>query len=130
MQKYRPITEFLLKQNELAITTTFQEIERVIGSTLPFSAYAHRAWWANTVSHPQAKSWMDVGWKIRNVNMEKHTVILDRPIYVLISELGKKGKDAYSAEIGHLFRSKPSHVHGQNGHPVKSLKSGAGMGIV
>lgn len=90
MQKYRPISEFLLKQNEVAFTTTFQEIEKVLGFTLPSSAYCHRAWWANTLSHPQAKSWMEVGWKIRAVNFKKKTVVFARPIYVLVNKLAKK----------------------------------------
>jgi hypothetical protein len=90
MQKYRPITEFLLKQNEVAITATFQEIEGILGFALPASAYSHRAWWANTLSHPQAKSWMEAGWNIRTVTMNERTVVYARPIHILVNKVVKK----------------------------------------
>jgi hypothetical protein len=48
MQKYRPLGDYLVKQNEVSVSLTFQEIEQILGFTLPLSAYNHRAWWANS----------------------------------------------------------------------------------
>lgn len=49
---------------------TFEEIERIIGAELPPSARSHRAWWANDpVSHPQSKLWLEVNWRVADVDL-------------------------------------------------------------
>ena len=86
MQKYRPLGDYLAKQHEVAVFLTFQQIEQIVGFALPPSAYSHRAWWANSLLHPQAGSWLNVGWKVGEVNMEAMTVLLVRP---LVLSMGK-----------------------------------------
>jgi len=54
MQKYRPLGDYLLRQSTVTVSLTFQEMENVLGFALPPSAYSHRAWWANSLAHPQA----------------------------------------------------------------------------
>lgn len=61
-------------QKEL-VKPTFAQIEEIIGSPLPRSAYEHRAWWANdSVSHIQSQQWLDVGWRVASVNMTEREV--------------------------------------------------------
>jgi len=84
VQKYRPLGDYLVKQCEVSVSLTFQEIEKILGFSLPPSAYNHRAWWANSLSHPQAGSWLNVGWKVCKVNMEKKTALLIRPLILSI----------------------------------------------
>jgi len=84
VQKYCPLGDYLVKQCEVTVSLTFQEIERILGFSLPPSAYNHRAWWANSLSHPQAGSWLNVGWKVSKVNMEKKTALLIRPLILSI----------------------------------------------
>lgn len=79
MRKYRPLGEYLVKQHEVVVSLTFQQIEQILGFALPPSAYSHRAWWANSPSHPQAGSWLNVGWKVSKVDLEKMTALLVRP---------------------------------------------------
>ncbi|WP_425412033.1 DUF7662 domain-containing protein [Lysinibacillus contaminans] len=39
--------------------------------SLPPSAYNHSAWWANSESHVQAKSWLDVQWEFEDIELGK-----------------------------------------------------------
>ena len=54
--------------------TTFSQMERLIGVSLPPSAFCYREWWANDTTHVQARAWMDDGWRTRNVDMEEKTL--------------------------------------------------------
>ncbi len=92
MQKYRPLGDYLVKQYEVSVSLTFQEIEQILGFSLPPSAYSHRAWWANSLSHPQAGSWLNVGWKVSKVNMEKKTALLIRPLILSIHKVIDNGE--------------------------------------
>lgn len=92
MRKYSALSEYLLKQNSISLSFDFQQIEHIIGSLLPSSAYIHRAWWANSLSHPQAKSWLNAGWKVHDVNFNKKNVIFGRTIRVLDNQWSKNGK--------------------------------------
>jgi hypothetical protein len=87
MKKYHPLGAYLIKQSEVAISLTFQEIEKILGFALPYSAYCHRAWWANSLSHPQACSWLNVGWRVSHVKVEKQTVSLKRLLILTISKV-------------------------------------------
>ena len=72
MSKYNPLGNFLA-ETPLSITEntlTFSQIEIILGFKLPYSAYNHRAWWANPSSvddHPYAQSWLAAGWKVETV---------------------------------------------------------------
>jgi len=46
---------------------------------LPRSAFAHRAWWANTSSHAQALAWLSAGWKVEHVDLTGKAVDFVRP---------------------------------------------------
>jgi CBS domain-containing protein len=58
---------------------TFEEVEEIIQAKLPPSARAHRAWWANdSVSHPQSKLWLEVGWRVVYVELDGQFVHFTR----------------------------------------------------
>lgn len=63
MYHYAPLKSHLAAQSAERVPMTFAEIERVLGRPLPPSAKGKstRQWWANTHTHSQAKSWLDVG---------------------------------------------------------------------
>jgi hypothetical protein len=44
VSKYRPLQDYLRRQNRQRLELSFLEIERIIGGELPPSAYAPR-WW-------------------------------------------------------------------------------------
>jgi len=93
MQKYRPLSDYLVRQSEVAVSLTFQKIEKILGFALPPSAYNHRAWWANSISHPQASSWLNVGWRVANVKVEEQTVSLMHPLILSINKAVDKGEE-------------------------------------
>jgi len=74
------------------VSLTFQQVEKIIGASLPNSAFIHRAWWANTKTHPQASAWLNVRWLVKEVNIKKEEVIFIRPLYITINEGTYKGK--------------------------------------
>jgi hypothetical protein len=86
MRKYRPLGDYLVRQSEVEAPLTFREIEKICGFDLPPSAYSHRAWWANSISHPQACSWLNVGWRVGNVKVEEQTVSFMRPLILSINK--------------------------------------------
>ena len=71
--KYYLLGKYLERQSVPEITLTFQEIEKIIGEPLPPSAYKYPAWWANG-GHIQADSWLNVGFKVRELKLGKSVV--------------------------------------------------------
>lgn len=62
-----------------SVEKTFGDIERILGGPLPPAASEHRSWWANdSVSHPQSRLWLEVGWRIYSVNLSKRSVVFAR----------------------------------------------------
>lgn len=56
----------------------FEEIEKAIDGELPSSADRHRAWWANTDRNTQARTWMEVGWFVDQVDFANRSVLFRR----------------------------------------------------
>lgn len=52
---------------------SYTEIERIIGSKLPVSAYKYNAWWSNdmTSGSRQCRAWLDIGWRTANIELGK-----------------------------------------------------------
>jgi CBS domain-containing protein len=85
---------------EDVVDLTFNQIEDIIEGELPESAHKHRAWWANdSVSHPQSKLWLDVGWRAASANMSEQRVRFAR-----IQERQRRYIDFYSKLLGELSK--------------------------
>jgi hypothetical protein len=71
MSKYFLLGQYLQKSGKSSEVLTFAEIEKILGDSLPPSAFMYPEWWGNTVnkSHVQAKSWMDTGWRVDYVRL-------------------------------------------------------------
>jgi hypothetical protein len=56
---------------------TFAEVERVLGTALPASAYKYRPWWANESggTHVHAKAWMEAGFSAAEVDLEGRKLV-------------------------------------------------------
>lgn len=78
--KYVELTRYLRKDKRPRITLTFSKIERIVGFSLPESAYKHQPFWANTSSHSVAYSWMQIGYMARQLDLEnkKITFVLEK----------------------------------------------------
>lgn len=60
------------------VTLSFEQIEAIIGDTLPSSASNYREWWANqsdTSQRPQAKAWISAGFIVDEVHQEQDSWI-------------------------------------------------------
>ena len=62
--KYIGLKKYLLSATEHIVILSFNDIERIIGDTLPKSAYVHaEVWWANDYTHSQAIAWINAGYE-------------------------------------------------------------------
>jgi hypothetical protein len=70
MAKYDPLYVHLKRQHLRRIRMSFKQIEKVIGASLPPSAFEHRAWWANELggTHVHARAWLDAGYRVEDVD--------------------------------------------------------------
>ena len=77
-KKYRRLSELLDGSESKSVTLTFNEIEKIVGFTLPESAREHRAFWANTTTHSIALSWLSVGYKTVDVDIINEIIVFER----------------------------------------------------
>ena len=64
--KYQPLGDYLaaLPAKATTVTLTLSQIEALLGSPLPASAWLP-SWWASTaVWRPQARAWSTAGWRV------------------------------------------------------------------
>lgn len=79
MNSYAPLHLWLMKSNSKSISMTFQQIEDIIGRTLPYSARSYSAWWSNNSHrHVHAHAWLDAGYHTRDVSAVQGTVTFTR----------------------------------------------------
>lgn len=74
--KYRRLFDKLNSSSNTNISFTYQEIEEILDFKLPPSAYKHRPWWANDISHTHAKAWLNAGWKVDKVILGSYVLFL------------------------------------------------------
>jgi hypothetical protein len=80
--KYTLLEKFLgdLPQTQMEVTLTFEQIEAIIHSRLPSSAYGYPQWWKHEKegNHVNARAWANAGWKIESLNLDQKWVTLVR----------------------------------------------------
>ncbi len=79
--KYTALTFYLSRKAQWTrwVKLLFSQIEGIIGNKLPVSAIQNTGWWNNTKSSSQGKAWLNVGWKVKEVNLKEGTVIFTLP---------------------------------------------------
>ncbi|GHO90317.1 hypothetical protein KSF_003650 [Reticulibacter mediterranei] len=66
------------------IQVSFQDMEGLLQSSLPSTAYAHESWWSNDyLNDPQSLAWLEVGWQVRDVDISSRHVTFRRTNTVL-----------------------------------------------
>ena len=73
MNKFQPLMEYFENCDRSSITLSFEEIEKIIGDSLPPSARSWPAWWANDKTHTQSAAWLDTGYKA-SINAAENSV--------------------------------------------------------
>jgi hypothetical protein len=78
--KYSPLSRYLLRRAQFTnrAVLPFAEIEGIIGDNLPFGAVRNSEWWANTRGSAQGRAWIDVGWKVQDVDIDQRTATFIR----------------------------------------------------
>lgn len=70
MSKYDPLADHLIESGQPVVPMTFEEIEGIIGTELPPSAFRHRPWWSNNPSNSViTDAWLRAGYKSADVDM-------------------------------------------------------------
>jgi DNA-binding XRE family transcriptional regulator len=78
--KYHPLYMYLERVEEEQVVLTFEEIERVIGASLPPSARSNRAFWSNRTGGSQASAWMEAGFHVVSLDLQEGLVTFGRPV--------------------------------------------------
>jgi hypothetical protein len=77
-KRYRRLSEYLEESCEKVVRLSFDDIYKLVGPPIPASARKHQAFWANTKTHTIALSWMCVGYKVIEANIEQEYVIFEK----------------------------------------------------
>ena len=80
--KYTPLENYLrdLPKSQSEVTLHFEQIEKILKSKLPASAYEDRRWWDHETegNHVNKRAWSNAGWKIESLDVSKQWVKLIR----------------------------------------------------
>jgi hypothetical protein len=76
--KYTPLENYLrdLPESQKEVSLRFEEIERLLNSKLPSSAYEDQRWWDHETegNHVTKRAWTSAGWKIVSLDVNKKRV--------------------------------------------------------
>jgi hypothetical protein len=79
MSKYEPLTAHLKNLPYANYHITFKDIEKIIATPLPASAYQYRAWWSNNPSNSvMTKAWLNAGWISSDVDLAGQKLVFRR----------------------------------------------------
>jgi len=79
VSKYDALGSFLRRQSADEVPMSFGEIEKIVGTKLPRSAHAFRAWWSNNpLNSVLTKVWLDAGFRSARVDMTKRKLVFER----------------------------------------------------
>lgn len=82
--KYAPLENYLreLPKNKTEVSLSFDQIEEILKSDLPASAYEDERWWEHETegNHVSLRAWANAGWKIERVDVKKKKVKLVRVV--------------------------------------------------
>ena len=80
--KHAPLEIYLrgLPESQREVTLAFEEIEQILGTKLPASAYEDGRWWEHETegNHVSARAWANAGWRIESLNVNENWVKLMR----------------------------------------------------
>jgi len=80
--KYTPLNTFLrnLAANQSEVTLRFEQIETILKSKLPSSAYEDHRWWEHETegNHVNKRAWSNAGWKVEHLDVNAKWVKLVR----------------------------------------------------
>lgn len=72
--KYAPICEVLSNTDAGTVKFDFEEINQLLGGSLPKSAYQYRAWWLGS-GHSHSEDWDAIGWTVSFLDLSNEEVV-------------------------------------------------------
>ncbi len=116
MNKFINLKNFLMTSEKLEVVMTFDELESIIGYSLPESAKRHRAYFANTDTHSISKAWMEAGYYVTDLDVYGQKIVFKKKEFkkeaiistdVLLALLNSSGKpvDDYVVTVFSLFEA-------------------------
>lgn len=91
MGKYEPLQQFLSEQKRSELRVSFSDVERILGFSLPKSAFEYPAWWSNDAKgHSHSRAWLKAGWKTGQVDLEGKKVTFRRVTPEQVPEGGRR----------------------------------------
>ena len=79
MSKYDPLYDYLSASPHDELNMTFDDIEDILGSRLPDSAYRYPEWWSNNnQTHVQTNSWLEAGYHTKHVDIPRKSLVFYR----------------------------------------------------
>jgi hypothetical protein len=80
--KYMPLETYLhnLPASQGEVTLGFEQIERILASDLPASAYEDQRWWQHETegNHRNPRAWFNAGWRVESLDVNARWVKLVR----------------------------------------------------
>lgn len=79
-KKYRKLTDYLVGKEACGVNEirlSFSEIESILGFELPDSK-KHKAFWANTESHPIALAWLCTSYKTVESDVDSGIIVWEK----------------------------------------------------
>jgi hypothetical protein len=74
--KYQALEQYLqsLPADQHGVILTFQEIEQILKTRLPRSAYIYLKWWTyeSNPRSPQKQAFIRAGWRLSTISMNEH----------------------------------------------------------
>jgi len=71
--KYTPLENYLrhLPVTQKEVTLSFEQIEGILNSKLPVSAYEDQRWWEHATegNHRNTRSWSNAGWLVESLDV-------------------------------------------------------------
>jgi hypothetical protein len=74
MSKYNALSDYLRSRREPFWRATFDDLEQVLGFSLPKGAVEKSGWWENNVGKGQARAWLDAGWRVESVDRRRNSI--------------------------------------------------------
>jgi DNA-directed RNA polymerase subunit RPC12/RpoP len=76
--RYNPLRDYLASYRATQLNLTFGYIESIIKFELETAAYTFKSWWANNRKNPQAMAWLEAGWEVEDVDLQREGVVFKR----------------------------------------------------
>jgi len=108
--KYSPLSRYLARRARFTdlSTLSFHQIEGIIGESLPTVAFQSAGWWENKPASGHRQAWLDVGWRVESVDMEKRAVAFRREKGILrISKEAEKRRQKQAKPQKPLPKARP-----------------------